>query len=248
MAEDECIICLQPPSEGALRCAGGHLQQPVRRRVRTGLLVRAAERRPESLGSPKREGRSLPELPETRVHRPGGAARLVATLSYLGPLALGDPHREDGDLRGAGGFLGRARAAAHGRHRRQAAAGQRRPPREQLKTLLKDAAVQGKWGPIDFRDCDNLSAHHDQVIGKATVETALEAGGEAREVQVKIDNSCPRCGWFSPNLQAGSGTATSTTTSCPAARGRRVGRAESQSGHGEAGGGGGGGAEGRRTR
>ena len=74
---------------------------------------------------------------------------------------------------------------------------------KQLKTLLKDArqCKECKWGPLDFRDCDNLSAHHDQVISKATVETALEAGGEAREVQVKIDNSCPRCGWFSSNLQ-----------------------------------------------
>merc|ERR1719326_2067581 len=42
-----------------------------------------------------------------------------------------------------------------------------------------------------FRDCSDLRAHHGQLVKTLSGEEE----GEAARV-VRIDNSCPRCGWF----------------------------------------------------
>ena len=54
---------------------------------------------------------------------------------------------------------------------------------KQMKREMPDArqCAVCSYGPMDHRDCADLAAHHGQV---------LEGG-------YKIDNSCPRCGWFS---------------------------------------------------
>ena len=206
-AAQECIICLQPPSQdGALRCAGGHLLCSPCVDAYTALRV-SCRRRPQSLDGPKRKGclccPSRPKLAFTDAE----VAQHVSstTLSYLEGRSLWIHTAKMETFEEAqaalSAELARLPTGAVTAGKRQQAGGALLA--KQLRTLLKDArqCKECKWGPLDFRDCDNLSAHHDQVISKATVETALEAGGEAREVQVKIDNSCPRCGWFSSNLQ-----------------------------------------------
>lgn len=54
---------------------------------------------------------------------------------------------------------------------------------KQLQRTMPDArqCPACSHGPIDHRDCEDLAAHHGQVL----------AGG------FKIDNSCPKCGFFS---------------------------------------------------
>ena len=209
MAEDECIICLQPPSEGALRCAGGHLLcSPCVDAYTASFSCELQSADLESLDGPKREGRlCCPSCPKLAFTDAEVAQHVSSTTfeSYLKGRSLWAIHTAKMET------FEEAQAALSAELARLptgVTAGKRQQAggallAKQLKTLLKDArqCKECKWGPIDFRDCDNLSAHHDQVISKATVETALEAGGEAREVQVKIDNSCPRCGWFSSNLQ-----------------------------------------------
>jgi len=44
------------------------------------------------------------------------------------------------------------------------------------------------FGPIDHFACSDLEAHHGEVAG----------GGGGRAAS--IDNSCPRCGWFQPDI------------------------------------------------
>ena len=210
VAEQECIICLQPPSQhGALRCASGHLLcSPCVDAYTASFSCELQSADLESLDGPKREGRlCCPSCPKLAFTDAEVAQHVSSTTfeSYLKGRSLWAIHTAKMET------FEEAQAALSAELARLptgVAAGKRQQAggallAKQLKTLLKDArqCKECKWGPIDFRDCDNLSAHHDQVISKATVETALEAGGEAREVQVKIDNSCPRCGWFSSNLQ-----------------------------------------------
>ena len=49
---------------------------------------------------------------------------------------------------------------------------------------------------MDFKACSDLKSHHGQVLRHVPDETT----GEMREV--KIDNSCPRCGFFSAKRNA----------------------------------------------
>ena len=182
--------------------------QPVRRRHTASFSCELQSADLESLDNPKREGRlCCPSCPKLAFTDAEVAQHVSSSTfeSYLEGRSLWAIHEAKMET------FEEAQAALSAELARLptgAAAGKRQQAggallAKQLRTLLKDArqCKECKWGPLDFRDCDNLSAHHDQVISKATVETALEAGGEAREVQVKIDNSCPRCGWFSSNLQ-----------------------------------------------
>ena len=54
---------------------------------------------------------------------------------------------------------------------------------KQLKRSMPDARMCAvcRYGPMDHRDCADLAAHHGQV---------LESGA-------RIDNACPKCGFFS---------------------------------------------------
>jgi len=85
---------------------------------------------------------------------------------------------------------------------------------KQLRRVLPNARQcrECGWGPMDFRACSDLAAHHGQVVASVRrggepddmhddgafwdqdEETAAEASTKRL---VKIDNSCPRCGWFS---------------------------------------------------
>ena len=64
----------------------------------------------------------------------------------------------------------------------------------QLRKSMPNARQcrQCSWGPMDFRACSDLSAHHMQVVGHVAI-----GGDESNMRQVVVDNSCPRCGWFS---------------------------------------------------
>jgi hypothetical protein len=53
------------------------------------------------------------------------------------------------------------------------------------------------WGPMAFKACSDLQAHHGQVVA-----TLVASENEADERVVKIDNSCPRCGWFARERKA----------------------------------------------
>ena len=207
--EQECIICLQPPSQhGALRCVSGHLLcSPCVDAYTASFSCELQSADLESLDGPKREGRlCCPSCPKLAFTDAEVAQHVSSTTfeSYLEGRSLWKIHTAKMET------FEEAQAALSAELARLptgVAAGKRQQAggallAKQLRSLLKDArqCKECKWGPLDFRDCDNLSAHHDQVIAKANIETALEAGGEAREVQVKIDNSCPRCGWFSSNL------------------------------------------------
>ena len=209
-AEQECIICLQPPSQhGALRCVSGHLLcSPCVDAYTASFSCELQSADLESLDGPKREGRlCCPSCPKLAFTDAEVAQHVSSSTfeSYLKGRSLWAIHEAKMET------FEEAQAALSAELARLptgVAAGKRQQAggallAKQLRSLLKDArqCKECKWGPLDFRDCDNLSAHHDQVIAKANIETALEAGGEAREVQVKIDNSCPRCGWFSSNLQ-----------------------------------------------
>ena len=57
---------------------------------------------------------------------------------------------------------------------------------DQLLRLHPNARMCGQcsFGPIDHGWCTNLRAHHGQKIGHA-----------------KINNSCPKCGWFRENIE-----------------------------------------------
>jgi hypothetical protein len=57
---------------------------------------------------------------------------------------------------------------------------------EQIRRTMPNARQCGTchFGPIDHGWCDNLSTHH----------------GETKVGSSKIDNACPKCGWFSKNI------------------------------------------------
>ena len=63
----------------------------------------------------------------------------------------------------------------------------------QLKKLMPNArqCKMCSYGPMDFRACSDLSAHHNQLVRSVAV------GGDANNVrEIRLDNACPRCGWF----------------------------------------------------
>ncbi len=53
------------------------------------------------------------------------------------------------------------------------------------------------WGPMAFRDCSDLASHHGQVVRRLDVDADDPRLSDGKAfVEIKIDNSCPRCGWF----------------------------------------------------
>lgn len=56
---------------------------------------------------------------------------------------------------------------------------------DQLRRLHPNARMCGQcnFGPIDHGGCKNLRTHHEQVVGSA-----------------KVNNSCPKCGWFQKDI------------------------------------------------
>ena len=66
---------------------------------------------------------------------------------------------------------------------------------KQLRRAIPNARQcrQCGWGPMAFRACSDLAAHHGQVVASlAGMED--EDGRELDRRVVKIDNSCPKCG------------------------------------------------------
>ena len=61
-----------------------------------------------------------------------------------------------------------------------------------LKQQMPDLrqCARCSFGPVDHFACSDLSAHHGQEVSSES------SSGEWRVM--KIDNSCQRCGWFSP--------------------------------------------------
>ena len=70
----------------------------------------------------------------------------------------------------------------------------------QLKKLMPHArqCPDCGWGPMDFRACADLQAHHGQVV--KVMHRAV--GPDTETFEVSIDNSCPRCGFFSAKRKA----------------------------------------------
>jgi len=58
---------------------------------------------------------------------------------------------------------------------------------EGLRRMLPNARQCGKcgYGPVDHFACDNLRSHHGENRGTA-----------------RVNNGCPRCGWFANNINA----------------------------------------------
>lgn len=76
---------------------------------------------------------------------------------------------------------------------------------KQLKQLMPGArqCQECGWGPMAFVACKDLSAHHGMQVATVTIEgDDDDEGADARQRSVKIDNSCPRCGWFAKNRNA----------------------------------------------
>ena len=73
----------------------------------------------------------------------------------------------------------------------------------QLKKLMPHArqCPSCSWGPMDFRACSDLKAHHGQV--KKVISDPFGIGDDGAEpFEIKIDNSCPKCGFFSAKRKA----------------------------------------------
>ena len=74
---------------------------------------------------------------------------------------------------------------------------------KQIKRLMPNArqCKMCHWGPMSFLACSDLNAHHGQVVARIQQENE-EDEDALPPLEVKIDNSCPRCGWFSRERKA----------------------------------------------
>ena len=71
-----------------------------------------------------------------------------------------------------------------------------------LRLLFPNARMCGQcsYGPVDHAACADLTAHHGEPGGRGAfglfARTRLGPSSSSR----RIDNACPRCGWFAPTI------------------------------------------------
>ena len=71
-----------------------------------------------------------------------------------------------------------------------------------LRLLFPNARMCGQcsYGPVDHAACADLTIHHGEPGGRGAFGLFARSRLGPSSSSRRIDNACPRCGWFAPTI------------------------------------------------